>query len=337
MQPISCSGRFVRPFLKAIAGHPELEAEINRLQARRGERRVELERAFETVAHWVSLTRDPDLGLHAGETTCVGIGGSLDFAIHSAATLHDGLMAAQTYARLYMDGLAISTTIEGDRAIVKFENELHWPRAVSDFFLSMWFRNHLQPHLDGSDRLECSFRYLQPASVAEHERVFEGARLCFGADFDGFAFDVAELGRGLWSSDPLLHAVHCEHLDMLQMPNPDPLSTSMRVQRLIAAELQRGRPTSSSVARKLRMSRRTLVRRLYTEGTTFSLQLDELRRQLGLRLVLMRTVSLTEMARLLGFSHVQAFHRAFKRWTGQTPLRYRETAASNDEPAAAAG
>lgn len=336
MQPMSCSGRFVRPFLKAIEGHPELEPEIERLQARPGERRVELERAYETVAQWVSLTRDPDLGLRAGEVTCVGIGGPLDFAVHSAPTLRDGLAAAQTYARLYMDGLAITTTIEGDRAIVKFENDLLWPRAVSDFFLSMWFRNHLQPHLDRSDRVECSFRYLQPASVGNHERVFQGAHLRFGAGFDGFAFDAEGLARALSSADPLLHAVHCEHLDMLQMTNPEPLSTSMRVQRLIAAELQRGRPTSSSVARKLRMSRRTLVRRLYAEGTTFSLQLDELRRQLGLRLVLMRTVSLTEITGLLGFSHVQAFHRAFKRWTGQTPLRYRETAANSDEPTAAA-
>jgi AraC-like DNA-binding protein len=334
MQPMSCSGRFVRPFLKAIAGHPELQAEIERLRARPGERRVELERALETVAQWVGATRDPDLGLHAGETTCVGLGGPLDFAVHSAPTLRDGLAAAQTYARLYMDGLAITTAIEGDRAILRFENDLMWPRAVSDFFLSMWFRNHLQPHLDDGDSIECSFRYLQPASVAEHERIFEGARLRFGAGFDGFAFDVGVLSRALSSADPLLHAVHCEHLDMLQMTNPEPLSTSMRVQRLIAAELQRGRPTSSS---ELRMSRRTLVRRLYSEGTTFSLQLDELRRQLGLRLVLMRTVSLTEITGLLGFSHVQAFHRAFKRWTGQTPLRYRETAGSSDESAAAAG
>jgi AraC-like DNA-binding protein len=336
MQPMSCSGRFVRPFLKAIAGHPELDAEVERLKARPSERRVELERAYETVAHWVSVTRDPDLGLRAGETTCVGVGGPLDFAIHSAPTLRDGLSAAQNYARLYMDGLSITTTTEGDRAIVKFENDVSWPRAISDFFLSMWYRNHLQPHL-GTAAVECSFRYAPPVGFARHQSVFDGMQLNFGAGFDGFSFDANELARTLSSADPLLHAVHCEHLDMLQMTNPEPLSTSMRVQRLIAAELQRGRPTSSSVARKLRMSRRTLVRRLYAEGTTFSLQLDELRRQLGLRLVLMRTVSLTEITGLLGFSHVQAFHRAFKRWTGQTPLRYRETAANSDETAAAAG
>ena len=35
----------------------------------------------------------------------------------------------------------------------------------------------------------------------------------------------------------------------------------------------------------------------------------------------------SEIARQLGFSHVEGFYRAFKRWTGQTPLTYRRARA----------
>jgi AraC-like DNA-binding protein len=41
---------------------------------------------------------------------------------------------------------------------------------------------------------------------------------------------------------------------------------------------------------------------------------------------------LQEVSDLLGFSHVQGFHRAFKRWSGVTPKRYREAAHAKKSP-----
>jgi AraC-like DNA-binding protein len=71
------------------------------------------------------------------------------------------------------------------------------------------------------------------------------------------------------------------------------------------------------------MSGRTLTRRLEDEGTTFKDLLDDLRKSLSLRYVGSTDLGLSEIAFLLGFSQSAAFHRAFKRWTAQTPLEYR--------------
>jgi len=99
----------------------------------------------------------------------------------------------------------------------------------------------------------------------------------------------------------------------------------MRARRILATEMQRGRPTAYRLARRLQLSRRTLVRHLAREGTSFTLLLDGLRRQLGTRLVLEGALPLHAIASSLGFSHVQGFHRSFRRWTGMAPTRYRET------------
>jgi AraC-like DNA-binding protein len=84
-----------------------------------------------------------------------------------------------------------------------------------------------------------------------------------------------------------------------------------------------GAPTAERVARALHMSRRTMTRKLERERTTFNAELDAVRREMAVERVLDTKVSLAEIAFLLGFSHVESFHRAFRRWTGETPLTYR--------------
>jgi AraC-like DNA-binding protein len=73
------------------------------------------------------------------------------------------------------------------------------------------------------------------------------------------------------------------------------------------------------------MNQRTLARRLQSEGTTFSALFDDLRRGLALRYLLRSDLRISEVVFLLGFSEVATFYRAFRRWTGQTPVEYRRS------------
>ncbi|HET6338614.1 MAG TPA: AraC family transcriptional regulator ligand-binding domain-containing protein [Polyangiales bacterium] len=329
MQSILCSGRFVRPFLDLLARYPELESDVEHLTGQPFEQSLDLERARELIERWVQVTGDVDLGLRAGKATCIGSGGPLDYALHSANTLRESILLAQRYTQLYRYTLEFTTAADGHRALLRLESRIAWPRSLADFALSTAYRNHLKPQLSGVAEVACWFKYTQPDSTEAHQTIFDGAKLNFGAPFDGFSFDVSALDRPLASADPILHTAHCGHLDSVFNAMAGPQALALRVRRLIAAQLQHGRPKSTSIARKLRMSRRTLVRQLEAEGTSFTLQLDDLRRELGLRLVTRRSLSLSEITSLLGFSHVQGFHRAFKRWTGQTPVRYREMATDS--------
>ena len=81
--------------------------------------------------------------------------------------------------------------------------------------------------------------------------------------------------------------------------------------------------TIERVARELGMSRQTLYRRLKAEGVTFEGILEAKRRSLAIRLLGIQRVSVKAAAYKLGFSDPAAFSRAFKRWTGVSPSRYR--------------
>jgi AraC-like DNA-binding protein len=68
-----------------------------------------------------------------------------------------------------------------------------------------------------------------------------------------------------------------------------------------------------------------MARRLEREHTTFDAELDGVRRRIAVEAVLGSKVPLSEIAYLAGFSHVESFYRAFRRWTDTTPFVYRAT------------
>jgi AraC-like DNA-binding protein len=58
---------------------------------------------------------------------------------------------------------------------------------------------------------------------------------------------------------------------------------------------------------------------------TFKSVLDEVRRGLALTYIAQPSIDLAELAYLLGFSDQTAFQRAFKKWTGTSPGKYKKS------------
>jgi AraC-like DNA-binding protein len=78
------------------------------------------------------------------------------------------------------------------------------------------------------------------------------------------------------------------------------------------------------------MSGRTLQRALAAEGASIRDLLNELRRDLAQRYIEESDMALAEVSYLLGFADVSAFHHAFKRWTGCTPVEFRRDRTAAD-------
>lgn len=88
------------------------------------------------------------------------------------------------------------------------------------------------------------------------------------------------------------------------------------------------------VARELGLSNRTLRRRLAHEGASYQQLLDNCRMEIAAReLAIEKHVSLSQMALKLGYSEHSTFTRAFFRWAGMTPKRYRGIAAQQQQVA----
>ncbi|GGC87060.1 AraC family transcriptional regulator [Chelatococcus reniformis] len=77
--------------------------------------------------------------------------------------------------------------------------------------------------------------------------------------------------------------------------------------------------TLEDVAARLHVSPQTLRRRLQEDQQGFQDLKDRVRRDVAVHLLRKSRLSLDDVAAALGFSEVSTFHRAFRRWTGQTP------------------
>lgn len=79
----------------------------------------------------------------------------------------------------------------------------------------------------------------------------------------------------------------------------------------------------TAISRNIGLSSRTLQRRLKYCGIDFEDLRDETRRSEALQLIASGKYTATDIAYMVGYSDQAHFTRAFKRWTGSLPSRYR--------------
>lgn len=85
------------------------------------------------------------------------------------------------------------------------------------------------------------------------------------------------------------------------------------------------------MAQRLHVSARTLRRKLREEMTNYRELVDEVRLGLAKRYLRTPELRVSEIAGLLGYDEVANFRRAFKRWTGQSPMTWRSSACKQYE------
>ncbi len=130
-------------------------------------------------------------------------------------------------------------------------------------------------------------------------------------------------------ADPNLVEILRTHSNrMLEELTTRDVPFSDRVRRAVAAGIREGTiPGIDDVATTLGVSRRTLQRRLGTQKLTFAEVIDQTRREKAVAELANPKLTLIEVALRAGYSDASTFHRAFKRWTGQTPAEYRAAVA----------
>jgi len=274
-------------------------------------------------AEALRLTEDRTLPLAIASATPPGAFGIVEYVCRSAPTLGDALRQWVRYLNLLDDAVEVGLTVEGDRAYLRVVRESEAPAPASHELCWALVARHAR-ELSAAPFRPSAVEFAHPGEPAAYRAWFE-APVTFGADTTQLVMPASALDASLVSSDPALLTILTRAADELARRLPDDATITAKVRRVLAEALRTDDAGVDSVAKKLGLTGRSLQRRLEEEGTTFAKLREHVRSELAQR-YLKEGLAIAEISFLLGFSEPSAFFRAFKRWTGETPLAARRRA-----------
>ncbi|MDM7914128.1 MAG: AraC family transcriptional regulator [Candidatus Eisenbacteria bacterium] len=269
-------------------------------------------------------TADPVLQLTAPVSLPFGAYRVIDYLVAASATVGDGVRRFARFFRLIADAVTLEVRRTGHEyqlCLERSDGGAVPPVYVDYVFAALVGRTRMRIRPD-LRVLRVDLRQPAPQATAPYVEVFR-APVRFGADADRLCFTEEEWNAPTESGDAALARLLEEHARILAQRIPQaPPGFRTEVQKAIASTLPEG-GSAVEVARALHVSVRTLQRKLVEIGTTFREMSDSVRAQLAEEYLTDPQVSIAEVAFLLGFSDQSAFHRAFRRRTGESPGRWR--------------
>jgi AraC-like DNA-binding protein len=267
---------------------------------------------------------DPGLGLFLGERAPMQSLGMLGEVLTHAPTLRAAISELPNYLPLVFPTSRFRLMEEGDRAFLIYEPPYSEARAARfctelAFAFAVRVGRQLVP---GLAPVEVRVRHAAPRYADRYNAVF-GCPIRFDATRSEVVLHRAMLDTPQPFVDEALWRVLKRRADELLVQERAREQLHERVKQVLRHEVDLGSVNPLNIARRLGVSPRSLRRRLGDEGHSLSALADEVRRELALSELSNPEIPIKRIADRVGFSEVSAFHRAFKRWTGVTPARYR--------------
>ncbi len=323
----------VRPAFEASL---KLGASEEELERHLGWRRADLEAAGATVTgestyqHMELMAHKPNYSrfvLSAVELHTASSLGVVGLACRSCATLAEAFACHRRFQHLTNRTATYSALVDEDQVTItetRFGEARLGSLLISDY--TMLVALHLlrsiaavPPEVQAMTSRRSA---IAADEIAAYER-FLGAPVELGADHAQLVLNVTSLQTPVVTADDELTEYFQGVLHQAAGFANDEPQLLDDVRRTIRSRLLHGPPTAADVASSLGLGHRTLQRRLGEHGFTYARLLEETRRTMAESLLADHTLSLAEVAYLLGYTEKSSFHRAFRRWHDTTPAAYR--------------
>lgn len=316
--------------LLAITGYSEEEL-LNE------ELRLEADIYNQVIEQAVVRTGDPYFGLHAGEQMNLAAAGLISQITQTSRTVKEAMEYSCEFAMLGCRAIPMKMVKTGKNYRLSFVPDALWHRqsplatrqtieGMLSFMLRIFHSLTMQKQFPAA----IHFDFERPANPGEYERIFK-CPLQFDQDETAMYFKVEDVDQPTLSANYELLRILVHHARQKLLNIEQNHDFHLPVKRSIINMMNPDLPTIDQVASNLNMSVRTLQRKLKDEGHNFKDIIENLRKDFALEYLRDPQLQISDVAYMLHYSDPSAFIRSFKRWTGKTPLEYRNRITSKTE------
>jgi len=274
------------------------------------------------------LSNDKLFGLHFGESmqlTALGVVGDI---IKSSSTVGEAVTISCQLTHLITDLFQLKVTRTDKTFTIRFIPHAGETKSPSFSFLQTmdFFMVFVIHEMDGlllNKIKPVSVRF--PYSVTdinEYERVLR-YRPVKKKDEYSITFE-----NKFWNEPILTHNYEMQSHLLKRVStlskSQDEHSYHSKIYNYLMANSYLGLVSLEEIAANFNVSTRWLQRKLKDEGISFQQIADEVRKSLALHYLNSGNYPVKEISYFLGYNEISAFSRAFKRWTGTTPLGYQK-------------
>ncbi|EEH68480.1 MULTISPECIES: helix-turn-helix domain-containing protein [Acinetobacter] len=271
----------------------------------------------------LTLTQVPALefGFYLGMQMTITCHGLMGMAAMLAKDVKQALNIAQEFISLQSSIHTIKLEVLDDHAIITFEQtEAYYLDEVIQIALLLGFA---QMGKSISGQALTGFADVQFSKPDYFDKLLPliPGEVRFNRPITRLKFKKEILDLPLLHSDPIAERLTREECKLQLRKLLQQNSFNNIIQDLIYDESM-GISPLTDILEKMKISERTLQRKLENEGTNFRELVDKVRCEKAIQLLNNSNLSLENIALHLGYTNAKNFSRAFKRWTGSTPRKH---------------
>lgn len=270
-------------------------------------------------------TNNPALGLYLGSSIKFSDHGTFAFSALSFPTLWDAMKVGMKFSKLVNRIVDLKMEEQKEFNIIRIDTA-HFSGALYQTLIEMVmslfceiFKFMLH---DDISSIELHFSYGEPPHAQQYYEVFEPS-VTFEAIANEVRIPKKLADKPQMMANPDIAKQFERECDDLISKMYEPKSYPQQVQEALLLS-RGGFPLLEDIAHQASMSPRTLRRRLQEAGTSYKKILDDVRLQLAHRYLCTTTLSIGEIAELLGYTDQNSFSHAFKQLSGSPPSAYRK-------------